>query len=129
VVMCCAELGCLSVHQGEVKFTFDRTLDKQHNATVLYDQMAQKPEWKFHPFLAGEVGFASRKGKAEIQAADLFARESMKNLDNQIGPEKRRMRGAMQAFIETKRFRVGVMDEKNLAILAQHADELGKILK
>jgi hypothetical protein len=128
VLLSCAQLGCLSVPQGEVKFTFDRNLDKQHNATVLYEYMARMPEWRYHPYLAGEVGFASRKGNAGIQAADLFARESMKVLDNEIGPMKRCIRGSAQALRKTGRFCITVMDNQGLSTLARQAEELGNTL-
>jgi len=128
VLLQCAQLGYLHVPPGEVKFTFDRNLGKQHNATVLYDYMARMPGWRYHPYLAGEVGFASRKGNAGIQAADLFARESMKVLDNEIGPVKRYIRGSAQALRETRRFSICVMDSQGLSSLAHQAEEFDKTL-
>ena len=128
VLLECAQLGYLHVPPGEVKFTLRQKLDKQHNATVLYDYMSRMPGWKYHPYLAGEVGFASRKGNVGIQAADLFARESMKVLDNEIGPVKRYIRGSAQALRETRRFSICVMDNQGLFSLARRAEEFGKTL-
>jgi hypothetical protein len=129
VLLDCAQLGYLSFPQGEVEFTFDRNLDKQYNATELYRYMSNTPEWRFHPYLSGKVGFASRKARAGIQAADLFARESMKYLEDQIGPVKREMRASAQALRKTRRFAIAVMDEESLSALAGRCDELVKTLK
>ena len=129
VVMYCAQLGHLALPQGEVEYVFDRNLDKQHNATVLYDYLAKMPQWEFHPYLSGKVSFASRKSNAGIQAADLFARETMKHLDNQIGAVKRGIRGAMQALRESGRFRIAVMDDDAFARLVKKAIILGESLK
>ena len=67
--------------------------------------MVNLPEWGLHSVLHTEIGFADRRSRVPIQAADLLARETMKHLDNQIGPERRRMRRSMAALNETGRFR------------------------
>ncbi|MGD0012398.1 MAG: hypothetical protein ABSE93_28140 [Terriglobia bacterium] len=125
----CAELGYLSLPQGEVKFTFDNNVEKQPNATQLYGYMANQPEWKFHRYMESEVGFAVRRDKIGIQAADLFARESMKQLDNYIGPVKRPIRKSMKALADTNRFFVIIADDRRLGALSRNAQRLGEAIQ
>jgi hypothetical protein len=89
--------------EEKVKFTFDRRLETQFNATFLYDYLARLPEWEHYNYLHDEIAFASRKSVG-IQAADLWTRELMKHLDNQIGPKKRPARKSFTALAETHRF-------------------------
>jgi hypothetical protein len=122
----CAELGYFSLPQGEVKFTFDNNVEKQPNATQLYGYMANQPEWKFHRYMESEVGFAVRRDKIGIQAADLFARESMKQLDNYVGPVKRPIRKSMRALADTNRFFVIIADDHRLGALSRNAQRLAE---
>lgn len=91
------------VPREKVKFTFDRRLEIEFNATQLYDYMAKLPEWEDSWYLHEEVGFASRSSVG-VQAADLYTRELMKRLDNEIGPIKRQVRKSFTALIDTNRF-------------------------
>lgn len=80
---------------SELKFTFDH---RQGEGCVraLYTWMMQQPEWCRTGILFDhEIIFTSRKAP-QIQAADLLARETMKFLDNMIGPKKRPMRKSFQ---------------------------------
>ena len=89
--------------EEKVKFTFDRRLETQYNATFLYDYLARLPEWEHYAYIHDEVAFASRKAIG-VQAADLWARELMKHLDNQLGPVKRPIRKSFAALEDTHRF-------------------------
>jgi hypothetical protein len=91
------------VPREQVKFTFDRRLETQYNATAMYDYMAKLPEWEDSDYLHHEVGFSSRKSIG-IQAADLFTYEIMKHLDNMIGPKKRPPRRSFLSLAGTERF-------------------------
>jgi hypothetical protein len=108
------------------EFTFDRRLETQHNATVLYDYMAIMPEWRFHPYIKGEVGFASRK-VIGIQIADLVVRETMKDLDNQIGPKKRDTRRSFLALEETGCFEFKVYDKSHFEALRKTIDDMESV--
>jgi hypothetical protein len=103
IVLFFARQAYLSIPQEQVKFTFDQRLETQYNSTFLYDYMATLPEWEHRSYIHQEVSFASRK-MVGIQAADLWAREIMKHLDNQIGPKKRDTRRSFIALQDSKRF-------------------------
>jgi len=107
----------------KVKFTFDRRLETQFNATFLYDYLAALPEWKHYSYLHDEIAFASRKSVG-IQAADLWTRELMKHLDNQIGPKKRPTRKSFAALEETHRFGASFYVDDFFDALRQKIDEL-----
>jgi hypothetical protein len=103
VVINFAELAHLSIPSERVKFTFDRKTEIEFNAAYFYDQLMRIPQFEFRSYLEDEVAFASRKSVG-IQAADLLARESMKALDNRIGPVRRIPRLSKQALDKTERF-------------------------
>jgi hypothetical protein len=104
VVRECGTLALLSIPQDKVEFTFDQRKESNYNAGVLYSYMTELTEWKASHVLHGKIGFDSR-ATVGIQAADLIARETMKHLDNIVGPVKRRTRRSMAALNVTGRFR------------------------
>lgn len=98
-----ATVARFSLKQETVKFEFDSNLDREYNAAYLYRYYAGLPEWK--PYVASKISFVHRCDSAEVQAADLVARECMKYFDNQIGPVYRVTRLSTQALLATKRFK------------------------
>jgi hypothetical protein len=84
----------------KVKFTFDCRVQSKYNAEMLYDLMVNDS----NPFLADEISFTSSRKQPRIQIADLMTRETMKELDNRIGPVKRERRRSLIALHETGRF-------------------------
>jgi hypothetical protein len=123
VVVYFAEQSYLSVPQEPVKFTFDRRLEIQYNATALYDYMAGLPEWSHRPWIDDEVGFATRR-VVGIQVADLWTREVMKHLDNIVGPVKRKMRKSLEALDDTKRFTANFYGADYFQAVRKRIDEL-----
>ena len=103
VVYECGKLADMCVPGDEVEFTFDGRPETEYNAGLLYDYMAKMKEWGASQRLSEKVSFASRK-YVGIQVADLLARETMKHLDNIIGPVQRNTRRSMQAILATRRF-------------------------
>src|ERR1035441_475806 len=103
VVYQCGKWAKWSIPSDEVEFYFDQRLESDYNASVLYGHMASVAEVDCSPFLRKKLNIASRSAIG-IQAADLYAREVMKHLDNTAGPVKRPMRRSLQALRETKRF-------------------------
>lgn len=85
----------------KVKFIFDCRAQSNYNAATLYNLMANDPD---NPFLHDEISFTSSRKNPRIQIADLMAYETMKDLDNRIGPIKRERRKSMAALNETRRF-------------------------
>jgi hypothetical protein len=72
---------------------------------LIYTHLREdNPHWKER--LASKLFFESSRENPRIQVADLFAREAMKALDNEIGPTKRPIRKSWQALRETGRFQV-----------------------
>lgn len=78
-------------------------VESDYNAGVLYDHIASLPDWDCAKYLRTPLEISSR-AEVGIQAADLYAREVMKHLDNTIGPTRRPMRRSMAALQATKRF-------------------------
>jgi hypothetical protein len=102
VIRVLGEVGYLSVPQDQVEFVFDHNVEREYNATILYEWIVNRSKWNLKSFLSAKVSFACRK-TVGIQVADLVAREGMKNLDNQIGPTKRHTRRSMKALLATQR--------------------------
>lgn len=99
-----SELAAVAIPVEQVHVTFDRNQDIEHNATAIYDFILHSKKAITRHFLADTVAFACRR-TVGIQVADLFARETMKYLDGQIGGVARPRRGSFIALSETKRFR------------------------
>jgi hypothetical protein len=59
-------------------------------------------EWQQR--FADEISFVSSRLNVRIQIADLFAREAMKDLDNEVGPKKRPTRKSWECLRDTGRF-------------------------
>jgi hypothetical protein len=122
VVKYFANIGYLHVPQETVDFTFDRNLEREYNATYLYDYMVKQPGWRFSPYIADKVSFADRRNSA-VWGADIVARETMKHLDNQIGPVRRWPRGSIAALARTRRFQFHFYVRKSLLALARMAQD------
>ncbi len=96
LVMTASELG-----MSDLKFTFDHR-QGELNTGILYDSMTNDESWRQTGiFFDHEISFTSRKNP-RIQVADLMARETMKHLDNMIGPKQRPTRKSFEALATTK---------------------------
>jgi hypothetical protein len=93
-------------HAGDIaELTFDMRLESEHNAGFLYRSLREnEPDWT--PYQASKISFEFAKDNIRIQVADLLARESMKALDNRIGPVKRKIRKSWEALADTQRFQI-----------------------
>jgi hypothetical protein len=97
--------------------------DVDHNAGLMYSTAKEyEPEWS--PYLADKIQFEFSRKNPRLQVADLLARESMKALDNQIGPVKRPVRKSWNALHETGRFEVEAYSEDWFNDLKKHYKEL-----
>ena len=103
VVLQCGKWAKWSIPQDEAQFYFDQRVESDYNASVLYSHLATLPDWDCAPFLRKTLEIASRSDVG-VQAADLYAREVMKHLDNLIGPVKRPVRRSMETLMATHRF-------------------------
>jgi Protein of unknown function (DUF3800) len=84
------------IPQDRVQFTFDRNLETQYNATYIYEYMTRLPEWKDREIVSDEISFSSRKNP-KIQAADLWARELMKDGERRFFHDSLRVRLSLEA--------------------------------
>jgi hypothetical protein len=85
------------------EITFDSRTESEFNAALVYANMREEnPEWRDH--LASKISFESSISNPRVQVGDLFAREAMKALDNEIGPVKRAIRKSWKALRDTERF-------------------------
>jgi hypothetical protein len=105
VILQCMDWAKMAVpREDAIKFTFDSRRESDYNAGVLYDYLRNLPDWKdWEDLTFDEISFASRK-TIGVQIADLLARETMKYLDNVVGPVKRPPRRSFIALRECKRF-------------------------
>ncbi len=99
--------NCAAYNHETVRFTFDTRGESEHNAGMLYGMFRESSEWKDYVF--PEIAFACSREHPKVQVADLFARETMKALDNYIGPIKRPARRSWLALRETGRFHIDVV--------------------
>ena len=97
-----------------IEFTFDSRRHSEFNAQKFYESMVNKPDWENRSLMGAAINFATRDNP-RIQMADLVAREAMKDLDNQIGPTKRRRRKSITALFTDGHFNFGVIDRSYCA--------------
>ncbi len=103
VVCQCGKWAKWAVPADTAEFHFDQRVESDYNAGVFYGHIASLPDWDCAKYLGTPLKTSSR-ADVGIQAADLYAREVMKHLDNTVGPVKRPMRRSMQTLRETNRF-------------------------
>jgi hypothetical protein len=101
--------NCAINNRETIKFTFDMRVESDHNAGMIYGMFREMPEWKDVTF--SNIAFESSRDNRRIQAADLFAREAMKHLDNMVGPVTREARKSWLALSDTGRFHIVAVGE------------------
>jgi hypothetical protein len=112
VIQISSELAYLSIPSGEVKITFDNNQELQFSASEMYRYLLESKRLKTRGNLFGEVAFACRR-TVGIQVADLIARETMKHLDNKIGPVYRAVRLSMSALMKNDKVRFFHLDKSH----------------
>jgi hypothetical protein len=111
-----------------VKFTFDRRPEIEHNAGLLYHMYVNSPEWKRAGIFDQGISFDT-SANPRIQMADLVARETMKLLDNQIGPVKRAPRQSILALAKSGRFKFWTETRSLLEVRRQFINDLEETSK
>jgi len=127
VIQECGDLAFLSIPRANVKFTFDQRIETNYNARSLYSYMAKWENWSASSLLHEEISFASRK-YVGVQVADLIARETMKHLDNIVGPIKRGTRLSMRELQNTGRFRFTYYTREWFRGFRSHFEEVSRSL-
>lgn len=118
-----AVMASRCIPPGIVKFTFDNNEPIEHNASKLYDRMRNAADWKESEYLHHEISFAPREN-IKIQAADMWARELMKHMDNQLGENRRPTRLSFTELRKTKRFSGDMYDEHFLYKMKNEVEKL-----
>lgn len=99
--------NCAAYNGATARFTFDMRRESEYNTGLLY-AMAFR-DWKEHMF--SSIAFECSRDNACVQVADLFTRETMKALDNHVGPVKRPARKSWLALHDTGRFHIEAIGE------------------
>lgn len=108
------------------ELTFDSRLESEHNAGLIYANLRKSnPAWRDR--LSEKISFASSQTNSRIQMADLFAREAMKALDNEIGPRKRAIRKSWELLRSTGRFLVCSFGRRYFAAAKRDMENLEDI--
>jgi hypothetical protein len=89
-----------------IKFTFDSRAESNYSAGVLYKAIVTDKSAEYRHDMFDEVTFTPSTEEPRIQIGDLLARETMKELDNQVAPVKRKRRRSMDALVATGRFQI-----------------------
>ncbi len=111
------------IPQQKVKFTFDINQKVRYNVGVLYDWLTKHEEYKdVTSYVDREISFETRK-IVGIQVVDLFAFETMKRLDNTIGPTRRSKRVSLEVLQNTGRFQVQCMRKTDFESFRSHFSE------
>ncbi|MDQ3565343.1 MAG: DUF3800 domain-containing protein [Pseudomonadota bacterium] len=97
--------NCAATNGATARFTFDMRRESEYNTGLLYN-MAMT-DWKEHMF--SSIAFECSRDNTGVQVADLFTRETMKALDNIVGPVKRPTRKSWLALHDTGRFHIDVV--------------------
>lgn len=95
-----------------VKVIFEHNDEVEYNATLLYHLLKRSKRTDFGKFLDGEVSFGTKE-TFELQVADLFARESMKRLDDQIPPKSKGPRVSFAKLSGAKRITFQVISKRD----------------
>lgn len=96
----------LTLFSTPVQFTFDQRTQSHAVPILLYKYLRSIVECEDFHYLAEEVRFADHRHEIGIQVADLWTREVMKQLDNQLAETSRSTRLSFGALSTTKRFNV-----------------------
>jgi hypothetical protein len=101
--------------------------ESEHNTSILYDMATKIPSWKDQIF--SSVEFECSRANPRLQVADLFTREVMKALDNQVGPIKRPPRKSWMTLFKTGKFHAEVIGlgwfeslKNQMPLLEAHTD-------
>ena len=113
-------------YEDVIKFTFDSRERSNYSAGKIYDLAVNDRE---NRFIFDEISFASSyssKKPITLEIADLFAYETMRELDNRIAPTKRERRKSMLALGERGHFGCDVFLREYFEDMQKKLGELGQ---
>src|SRR6266849_8819003 len=105
-----AMLICAAYNKETVKFTFDMRSEGNYNSGLLYKMLLDVPALSKHLF--SEISFACHRKNVRVQVGDLLARETMKSLEKDLSPKKRKPRKSWLALAETGNFHIKAVGEE-----------------
>jgi len=117
VLACICRVAQVLIPPEGVKVIFDKDPAKELDTGRIFDLIAKHPDG-LPECLAGRVGFGDHREVIGLQVADLLARESMKELDNEVQGSPRWPR---QSLIELRRSMRFDTVQWNKAKLEAHA--------
>ena len=89
----------------KLEFTFDSRLESNGTAGTMYTALANQPEWADSGIFHTKITFDGGVGKSpRLEIGDLFAHESMKELDRKITGVPSKIRASYAALEATKKF-------------------------
>ena len=101
--------NCAVYNKETLCFTFDMRRVSEHNTALLYNMLPAIPSFKECIFPT--IAFECSRDTPRLQVGDLLARETMKALDNQIGPIQRKPRKSWLALYNAGRFHIDAISE------------------
>jgi len=117
------EIARLSIPPEDIKVTFDNDPAKEVDSTRVFEFIAKQPG-DVSCCLQHGIEFRDHRDRPGLQVADLLARESMKALDNQIGPKQRWPRQSLIELRRSNRFATVLYDHPKLEQYRIAADKL-----
>jgi len=103
-----AKLGALLYPKLRVDTRFDRNTERNHAVGILYEYL--RDQYGLADVLCDRVTVSCRHESIEVQAADVIARELMKDFDNELAHADRPKRKSFLALDASKKFRWARLD-------------------
>ena len=123
VVSCIAKIARLSIPPEDVMVTFDLSDERDIDATRIFDFIRKQPG-ELSDVFKHKIAFGNHREEFGLQVADLLARETMKDLDNRIGPTRRWPRQSLIELRRSNRFDYVHYDREKLTNYRIAADKL-----
>lgn len=101
------EIASIAIPQGKVRFTFDSRRETNYTARKFYRSFMQQKDCHLISYFHADVEFTSRESP-RIQAADLWARETLKCVPRLIERSDRPARKSAKALGSTGRFEINI---------------------
>lgn len=86
-----------------LEFVFDSRFESNGTAGTIYAHFCALPEWKNAAFLDANIAFERGSAEPRLEMPDLFARESMKELERQITRARPKPRASFTALEQATR--------------------------
>lgn len=123
VLSCICQIAHLSIPLEDIKVVFDNSPEQELDSARIFDFIAHQPG-ALPCILEEGIQFGNHRKTPGLQVADLLAHETMKDLDNRIGPKQRWPRQSLIELQRSNRFAAVLYDRQKLEQHRIAADEL-----